>query len=434
MRTLDREILRLALPALAALVAEPLYVLADTAVVGHLGPEPLAGLAVASSILLVGYAVFIFLAYGTTASVARLLGAGDEREAAHQAVQGMWLALGLGVVVAGVAFLLSGPLLTLLGATAGVRQQAEIYLRISLVGVPAMLVVLAGTGYLRGLQDTRTPLYVALGSAALNLAIELVLIFGLGFGIGASALSTVIAQWASAAVYVVWVARAVRHHRVPLGPHGRTLARLAVVGRDLFLRTAALRGSLLLATAVATRIGTVDVAAHQIAFELWSFLALVLDALAIAGQSMIGRFLGAGSVPEAHAAGRRLLEWGAAAGVVLGLAVVLARPWLAGLFTDDAAVAALAGFLLVWVAALQPVNGVVFVLDGLLIGAGDMAFLAWAMWVAFAVFAAGALAVLGLGLGIGWLWASLAALMVSRLTILGLRWRTDRWAVTGAAR
>lgn len=434
MRTLDREILRLAVPALAALAAEPLYVLADTAVVGHIGPDALAGLAVASSILLLGYAVFIFLAYGTTASVARLLGAGDEREAAHQAVQGMWLAAVLGVVVALATLALSEPLLTLLGATGAVREQAAIYLRISLAGVPAMLVVLAGTGYLRGLQDTRTPLFVALGSALLNLVIELVLIPGLGFGIGASALSTVIAQWTSAAIYVVWVARAVRHHEVPLGPHGRTLRRLAVVGRDLFLRTAALRGSLLLATAVATRIGTVQVAAHQIAFEIWSFLALVLDALAIAGQAMIGRFLGAGSVAEARQAGRRLLQWGVAAGAVLGVLVVMLRPWLPDLFTGDAAVAAVATTLLLWVAALQPVNGVVFVLDGLLIGAGDMGFLAWAMWIAFGVFAVGALTVLALGLGIQWLWACLAALMLSRLTVLGLRWRTDHWAVTGAAR
>ena len=434
MRTLDREILRLALPALAALVAEPLYVLADTAVVGHIGPEALAGLAVATSILLVGYAVFIFLAYGTTASVARLLGAGDEREAAHQAVQGMWLAAGCGVAVSAVTFAASGPLLSLLGATGEVREQAFTYLSVSLLGVPAMLVVLAGTGYLRGLQDTRTPLLVAIGSASANLALELVLIPGLGFGIGASALSTVIAQWGSATVYVVWVRRAVRAHAVALAPHPRTLRRLAVVGRDLFLRTAALRGSLLLSTGVATRIGTVDVAAHQIAFEVWSFLALVLDALAIAGQAMIGRFLGAGSVADARRAGRRLLEWGLTAGVVLGGVVLLTRTWLPGLFTGDASVAALAVFLLAWVGALQPVNAAVFVLDGLLIGAGDMRFLAWAMWIAFAVFAVAAALVLVLELGIGWLWAGLAALMLSRLTVLGLRWRTDSWAVTGAAR
>ena len=208
-----------------------------------------------------------------------------------------------------------------------------------------------------------------------------------------------------------------------------------MVGRDLFLRTAALRGSLLLATAVATRIGTVDVAAHQIAFEIWSFLALVLDALAIAGQSMIGRFLGAGSAVEARAAGRRLLEWG----VGRRRRCSAWSCWCCDRGCPSCSPTTppwptLAGFLLLWVAVLQPVNGVVFVLDGLLIGAGDMAFLAWAMWIAFGVFATGAVAVLVLGLGIGWLWACLAALMLSRLTVLGLRWRTDGWAVTGAAR
>ena len=194
----DREIAALAVPALGALIAEPLYVLADTAVVGHLGTPQLGGLAVASSVLLTLYAVFIFLAYGTTAAVSRLLGAGDERAAAHQAVQSMWLALSIGVVVAVMGAALSGPLVTLMGADGAVRSNALVYLRISLVGVPAMLLVLAGTGYLRGLQDTRTPLAVALGTGLLNLALEVGLIYGLGFGIGASAASTVVAQTAAA--------------------------------------------------------------------------------------------------------------------------------------------------------------------------------------------------------------------------------------------
>ncbi len=226
MRPLDRQILRLAVPALGALVAEPLYVLADTAIVGRvLGTDALAGLAVASSILLLGYSVFIFLAYGTTAAVSRLIGAGDERQAAHQAVQGLWLALGLGLVVATATAALSDPLLRLMGADGEVLAQATIYLRISLLGVPAMMIVLAGTGYLRGLQDTRTPLLVAAGSAALNLLLGLWWIVVLDLGIGASALSTVVAQWASAGVYVTWVAVAVRRHTVPLGPRPRTLSR-----------------------------------------------------------------------------------------------------------------------------------------------------------------------------------------------------------------
>ncbi len=435
MRPLDRQILGLAVPALGALVAEPLYVLADTAIVGRaLGTDALAGLAVASSILLLGYSVFIFLAYGTTAAVSRLMGAGNEREAAHQAVQGLWLALGLGLVVAAATAALSDPLLRLMGADGEVLGQATIYLRISLLGVPAMLMVLAGTGYLRGLQDTRTPLVVAAGSAALNLLLGLWWIVGLDFGIGASALSTVVAQWVSAAVYVAWVAIAVRRHTVPLGPRPRTLSRLAVVGRDLFLRTAALRAAFLLATAVATRLGTDDVAAHQVAFEIWTLLALTLDALAIAGQSMIGHHLGAGSAGEARAVGRRLLELGVGAGIVLGLLVLVGRPWLPELFSTDPSVVALAGFLLLFVAVMQPINGVVFVLDGLLIGAGDMAFLGRAMWIALAVFAPLALGVALLGLGIGWLWGALTVFMLARLTVLARRWRTDAWAVTGAVR
>jgi len=434
-RPLDREILRLAVPALGALVAEPLYVLVDTAVVGRaLGTDALGGLAIASSILLLGYAVFIFLAYGTTAAVARLLGAGEEREAAHHAVQALWLAAGIGVVVASATAVFTDPLVALMGGEGEVAAQAATYLRVSLLGVPATLVVLAGTGYLRGLQDTRTPLVVAVVSGLVNLGLELWWVLGLDLGIGASAASTVIVQWGAAAVYVAWVARAVRAHRVPLGPRPRTLVRLATVGRALFLRTLALRGALLVATAVAARIGTVDVAAHQIANEVWAFLALVLDALAIAGQAMIGRYLGAGSVGEARRAGRRLLEMGVVAGVVLGLVVLVVRPWFASVFTDDAEVAALAAFLLVWVGVLQPVSATAFVLDGLLIGAGDVAFLGKAMWIAVAVFVPCALGVLWLDLGIGWLWAALALLIVSRATILGWRWRGPCWEVTGALR
>jgi putative MATE family efflux protein len=428
----DREILRLAVPALGALLAEPLYILADTAVVARLGPDPLAGLAVASSILLIIYSLFIFLAYGTTASVARLIGAGDERDAAHQAVQGMLLALLVGLVLAIVGLALSSPLVELLGASGAVKEQALLYLRISLAGVPAMLLVLAGTGYLRGLQDTRTPLFVAIGSALFNLVLESWLIFGLDFGIGASALSTVVAQWGAAGVYAIWVGRAVRAHQIALGPHPATLRRISVVGRDLFVRTAALRGAFLVATAVATRIGTVDVAAHQIAFEVWNFTAMTLDAIAIAGQALTGRLLGASEVDDAHDAGRRMLQWGLVWGVAMGAILLLFRNAIPGLFTDDALLRDLTAFLLLFVALMQPIDGVVFVLDGLLIGAGDMRFLAWAMVLAAAVFIPCALLVLRYDGGVGWLWASLLLLMIVRLVTLGVRWSSDTWAVAGA--
>ena len=431
---LDREIARLAVPAFGALIAEPLYVLTDTAVVGHLGTPQLAGLAVASSVLLTLYAVFIFLAYGTTAAVSRLLGAGDEREAAHQAVQSMWLALFIGLALILVGLALSGPLVGWMGAEGAVRTNALVYLRISLAGVPAMLLVLAGAGYLRGLQDTRTPLAVAAGTAAANLVLEVTLIYGLGQGIGASALATVLAQTAGAAVYVRRVGWAAGRFGADLAPHPASLVALARVGRDLLVRTAALRAALVVATAVAARLGPVDVAAHQIAFEIWNVLALGLDAIAIAGQAMVGRALGAGDGPAARDAGRRMIEWGVALGVLVGVLVALLRTALPHLFTDDAEVLALAGFLLLWVAALQPVNAVAFVLDGVLIGAGDMRFLAWAMIVAAAVFIPAALLVLALDAGIGWLWASLGLLMVTRSSTLLARFASDRWVVLGARR
>ncbi len=429
---LDREIARLAIPAFGALIAEPLYVLTDTAVVGHLGTPQLGGLAVASSVLLTLYAVFIFLAYGTTAAVSRLLGAGDEREAAHQAVQSMWLALFIGVGVTVIGLGLSGPLVGLMGAEGAVRTNALVYLRISLVGVPAMLLVLAGAGYLRGLQDTRTPLLVAIGTAVANLVIEVALIYGLNQGIGASALATVLAQAAGAAVYIRRVGSAARRHGADLAPHPASLAALARVGGDLLVRTAALRAALVVAVAVAARLGSTDVAAHQIAFETWNFLALGLDAIAIAAQAMVGRALGAGEGGGARDAGRRMIEWGVALGAVVGVLVAALRIVLPQLFTDDAEVLALASFLLVWVAALQPVNAVAFVLDGVLIGAGDMRFLAWAMIVAAAVFIPAALAVLALDAGIGWLWASLGLLMATRASTLLARFASGRWIVLGA--
>jgi putative MATE family efflux protein len=430
----DREIARLAVPAFGALIAEPIYVLTDTAIVGHLGTPQLGGLAVATSVLLTLHTVFIFLAYGTTAAVSRLLGAGDEREAAHQAVQSLWLAGLIGLAIVVVGFAGSDVLVGLMGAEGAVRHNALVYLRISLLGVPALLVVLAGTGYVRGLQDTRTPLAIAVGTGALNLVLEVAFIYGLDRGIGASAATTVVAQWVGAAIYLRLIARSALGHRVDLGPHPASLRRLGAVGRDLLVRTVALRASLLAATAVATRLGTTEVAAHQIGFEIWTFLAYVLDAIAIAGQAIVGRALGAEDARAARGASRRMIEWGVAAGVVLGVLVLALRSVLPHLFSGDAAVTDLTVFVLVWVAVLQPVNAVAFVLDGVLIGAGDMRFLAWAMAGAAALFIPAAATVAVVDAGIGWLWAALGLLMTARAAALLARFAGDRWLVLGAVR
>lgn len=428
----DRDIARLAVPAAGALAAEPLYILTDTAIVGRLGTSQLGGLAVASTIVLTGYSVFVFLAYGTTGTVARLLGAGDRDRAAHQGVQALWLAAAIGSALALAGLASARPAVLAMGAGPEVAPHALVYLRISMLGVPSLMLVLAGTGYLRGLQDTRTPLVVAVASAVANLVVEVMLVFGLHTGIAGSAWSTVIAQTGAAVTYVALVGRHVRAAGVAVRPDRAALGALATVSRDLFVRTAALRGSLTVATAVAARIGVVDLGAHQVAFEIWSFLALLLDAVAIAAQAMVGRLLGAGDRAGARAASRRMVQWGLAAGLSFAGLVAASSGALPGLFSNDTAVTRLASFLLLWVALLQPVNAVVFVLDGVLIGAGDLRYLAGAMVVAALAFVPAALAVHLLGLGIGWLWGAIGLLMVTRLVALGVRWGQGGWAVPGA--
>jgi len=377
----------------------------------------------------------IFLAYGTTAAVARLIGAGDEAAAARQAVQSLWLALAIGLVSASLLFAVADPLLEVLGGGADeTLQHARTYLRISLFGLPAMVISLAAVGYLRGLQDTVRPLIVALVTAIGNLVLELVLIFGFDQGIGASALSTVIAQWVGAGLYLMWVGRAVRAHHVALAPDIGTISRQAGVAMDLLLRTVALRMSFTVGVAAAARLGVVELGAHEIAFQMWMFVALALDAVAIAGQALMGRFLGADDLAGARRVGNRMVTWGAVTGTVALVAIMATRPWLPQLFSDDPEVVALAGFLFIHMALMQPINGVVFALDGILIGAGDMRFLAWAMIGAAALFIPMAIAVPWFDLGIGWLWGALWLLMIGRLVALLARFRGGRWLVPGAVR
>ena len=428
----DRELLRLAVPAVGALVAEPLYLLADTAVVGHLGTSPLAGLAVASGVLLFAYGMCIFLAYGTTASVARLTGAGRPELAAAQAVQGLWLAASLGVALAVLGAWFGQRLLGLLGAEGPVLDQAGTYLRISLLGAPAMLVMLAGVGYLRGRRDTVRPLWVAVGTAALNLILEVVLIYGFGLGIGASAAATVVAQWIGAGCYLVWIGSEVRCYEVSLGPDWSALRRLALVSTDLMVRNLSLGGTFLVGTSVAARIGAAPVAAHQVAFLVWMMLALTMDGLAIAAQAMVGTALGAGDGDGARRIGRRTIVWSVGVGITLGLALLFARDSVSGLFSNDPAVVGLVGFLFLHVGLMAPLSGVAFALDGILIGAGDQRFMARAMTasalLATAAMAAGRLA----DLGIGWLWAAIWVFVAGRSVILGARFRGNHWVVLGA--
>jgi putative MATE family efflux protein len=426
-KQLDRDILRLAVPAFGALAAEPLYVLADTAIIGHVGTPELGGLAVASTLILSGYSLFVFLAYGTTGTVARLLGAGERRRAARAGVQAMWLALGIGAALAVAGAALTTPLVDAMGATGEVATHARTYFRISMAGLPALTLVLAGTGYLRGLQDTRTPLLVAALSAVANLLLEIVFVVVLDLGVAGSAWATVIIQTVAAAVYVLVVSRDIRNNQVPVRPDLAALLGMVRVSRDLFLRTVALRGAFLVATATATRLGTVEVAAHEIAFATWSFLALALDSVAIAAQALVAHRLGASDAAGARAASTRIVQWGVGLGIAFAVVVLASSPWLAAVFTDDRRVVDAAVTLFVLVAVVQPVNGFVFALDGVLIGAGDQRYLAVAMAVIAVAFVVASTAVPT----ITWLWVLLTVFQVGRLVALARRWSTPRWLVEG---
>ena len=421
----DAEILRLAVPAFGALIAEPLFLLADSAIVGRLGTAPLGSLGVAAQALTALVNVSIFLAYGTTAAVARQLGAGNRQAAIRQGIDGIWLAGAIGIAVLAIGLPLAGPIIGAFGASAAVTAGGVTYLRISLLGGPAMLVVLAGTGILRGLQNTRTPLAVALVANVVNVVLNATFVLGLHWGIAGSAWGTVIAQNGAAAAYLAMVAVAARRAGVRIGVDLPGLKAAARTGAALVIRTLALQAVLIAATAIA---------AHQVAFRLWTLLAFALDAIAIAGQAITGKYLGAGDTEGARTATTRMIRWGVGCGAVFGAMTLAARPWLPALFAAAPPVRHLLLVVLLVVAAGQPVAGVVFVLDGVLIGAGDQNYLAVAGLAAAAVFGAAAVIVVASGAGLLGLWLAISAWLAARFVTLTLRARGSRWLVTGAVR
>ena len=436
----DREIVRLAWPAFLALVAEPLFLLADAAIVGHLGTPQLAGLGIAAVVLQTVVGLCVFLAYGTTSSVARHLGAGDLRGALAQGVDGLWLAVLIGVLASAAGVVLTDPLVAAFGAGAEVSDYAATYLRIAFLGVTPLLLMLAATGVLRGLQDTRTPLAVAVLGNVLNVVLNLLLVYGVDLGIAGSALGSVLAQVASAAALVLVVVRGARRQHASLRPDRPGIAAAARASVALFVRTLTLRAALLVTTyavvLVSTRSGdrdsSVSVATHQLAFTIWTFLAFILDAVAIAAQAITGRYLGAGDVAATREVTRRMIQWGLVGGAVLGLATIAAAPVVGRLFTEDPDVRALLVPVLVVVGLSQPLCGLVFVLDGVLIGAGDGTYLAKAGALVLAVYAPVVLAVAAVAPGLVWIWLTFTVvLMGARAVVLVRRERGDAWLVTG---
>ncbi|TDW30263.1 putative MATE family efflux protein [Cryobacterium psychrophilum] len=436
-QAIDRDILRLAIPALGALIAEPLFLLADSAMVGHLGTIPLAGLGLASAVLQTIIGLMVFLAYSTTPAVARWLGAGDARRAVSVGIDGLWLALSLGVVLAVVGRAATPALVGTFGAEASVTADASTYLGISMFGLPAMLLVFAATGLLRGLQDTRTPLFVAGIGFAVNIVLNYVFIYLLDWGIAGSAVGTVVAQWGMVAVYLVVVVRHARREKAPLRPHRGGVLLGARSGGWLFVRTLSLRAAMLLAVFVAAQLGSPELAAFQIAMTLFATLAFALDALAIAAQALVGRGLGAHDVAGVRAVLRRCLEWGVLAGIGLAALVIATSGVLGHLFTNSPAVTQLLPATLVVLGLSVPLGGVVFVLDGVLIGAGDARYLALTGLVNLAAFVPLALGVLWLApegaSGLAWLMSAFAlGYLGARAITLSLRARSTAWMVVGA--
>lgn len=420
----DREILALALPALGALAADPLVSLIDTAFVGRLGAGPLAALGLTTSIFSLAFFLFIFLAYGTTPLVGRALGRGDLDGAGRTVTQALTLALLVGVATTALLLAFAEPLLLLMGGEADTLGPALTYLRIRAFATPAVLLITAGNGAFRGFQDTRTPLALSLAVSGANLILDPLLIFGLGWGLAGAAVATLAAQWLGAALFLgVLLGSRRRRYRISLRPpHPRELLPLLRIGGALSIRTLALLLAMTLSTAVAARVGLVELAAHQVAVQLWTFLALTVDALAVAGQALVARTLGEGRPAEARSLGSRLLAMGLLTGVALALAFALLRGVLPRLFSADAEVVEAVARIYGFVALMQPLNALVFVWDGVFMGAEAFAFLARSMVLSALVATGLLLLVLPLGWGLAGVWWAIVALMGVRGLTMALRY------------
>lgn len=427
-----RRIAALALPALVVLAAEPLYVLVDTAVVGHLGCVPLAALAVGGTVMTLTAWLGTVVAYGTTGRSARRFGSGDRAAAVAEGVQASWLAVTVGVLVA-LAMGIGGGWLarTLVGSPGAVADAAAAWLRIAALGAPGLLLAAAGNGWLRGIQDTRSPLLFVLAPNLLSALLCPLLVYPAGLGLTGSAVANAVAQTLSGGLFAAALVR----ERVSLRPRPRMIRQQLVLSRDLLVRGVAFQASFLSATAVAARFGAAAVGAHQIAVQLWFFTALVLDALAIAAQALIGAALGAGDAAGARFLARRVAVLGGLCGVAFAVPIAAGADLVPSFFSSDPQVREQAMVAWPWFVALQPIGGVVFALDGVLIGAGDVRYLRNltivaalggflpAIWLAY-----------GLDLGLGGIWAGLTLFVVLRLVALLLRLRSGGWAVVGAVR
>lgn len=432
----SRRIAGLAFPALGVLAAEPVYLLFDLAVVGRLGAVSLAGLAIGALIMGVLSSQLTFLSYGTTARSARFFGAGNRAAAVGEGVQATWLALGIGTVIVATVQLVTVPLVSALaGSGSGGEEIAGAalpWVRIASFAVPAILIAAAGNGWMRGVQDTVRPLrYVIFGFAVSALLCPL-LVYGWlgcpGLGLAGSAVANVVGQWLAALLFC-WALLA---EKVPLRVQPSVLRAQLVMGRDLVVRTMAFQACFVSAGAVAARFGAAAVAAHQVVLQLWNFLALVLDSLAIAAQSLVGAALGAGQLEYAKSVAWRVTVFSTAAAALLSVVFALGASALPGVFTSDRSVLDEIGVPWWFLVAQLPIAGIVFALDGVLLGAGDATFMRNATLASALV---GFLPLIWLSLAFGWgllgIWSGLSTFMVLRLVFVGWRAFSGRWLIPG---
>lgn len=427
-----RRIAGLALPALGVLAAEPLYLLFDLAVVGRLGALALAGLAIGGLVLALVSSQLTFLSYGTTARAARFFGAGDRRAAVGEGVQATWLAIGLGLVVVAAVQAAAVPLLAVIADGGEIAEEALPWLRIAILGAPAILISLAGNGWMRGVQDTARPLRYVVSGFAVSAVLCPLLVYGwLGLPrmeLAGSAVANVVGQWLAAVMFC----RALLVERVALRIDFAVLRAQVVMGRDLVVRTLAFQACFVSAAAVAARFGAAAVAAHQVVLQLWSFLALVLDSLAIAAQSLVGAALGAGQLAHAKSVAWRVTVVSTLGAAVLAAAFAVGSSALPALFTSDRSVLDEIGVPWWFLVAQLPVAGVVFALDGVLLGAGDARFMRNATLASALI---GFLPLVWMSLAFGWgllgIWSGLTTFMVLRLVFVGWRACSGRWLVAG---
>ncbi|GAB10900.1 hypothetical protein GOARA_063_00990 [Gordonia araii NBRC 100433] len=428
-----RRIADLAFSALVVLIAPPLYLLLDLAVVGRLGTRELAALAVGTLILAVLSTQLTFLSYGTTARSARRFGEGDRDAAIDEGVQATWIALTVGLAIVIAGFVAAPWIMRALVPDAEVAHDGAGWLRIAILGVPMILVAMAGNGWMRGVQETRAPVL----NVVVGLSIAAVLCVGLVPGIGplpqlgldGSAWANVVGQSTTGLLFGAALWREARRSGVDGRPDRSIIAAQLVMARDLIARSASFQICFISAAAVAARYSVASVAAHQVVLQVWEFLSLLLDSLAIAAQSLVGAALGASAVSEARRVARRVTV------VSIGVSVLVAALLAAGasvlprLFNSDPEVLNAIATPWWFLIAMLPIAGIVFALDGVLLGAGDAAFLRTAtLAAALGTFLPLIWASHFFGWGLAGIWTGLLVFMTARLAAVWWRYRSDRWA------